>query len=122
MKKITHKACSVCGKQLSCGSNSVTERCWCASFPAIMPLEYDKDCQCPECLAQTMSKRIEAMIQTHTLEQSLELAARFRDNQKLIENIDYTKEDGNMVFSAWYHLKRGECCGNGCRNCPYGDR
>ncbi|MGA9667617.1 MAG: DUF5522 domain-containing protein [Terracidiphilus sp.] len=25
-----------------------------------------------------------------------------------------------MVFTAAYHLKRGSCCGSGCRHCPYG--
>lgn len=25
-----------------------------------------------------------------------------------------------MVFTAAYHLKRGFCCGSGCRHCPYG--
>ena len=25
-----------------------------------------------------------------------------------------------MVFTAAYHLKRGYCCGSGCRHCPYG--
>jgi hypothetical protein len=40
--------------------------------------------------------------------------------QSLIEGIDYTIEGGvALVFTAWYHLKRGECCGNGCRHCPY---
>jgi hypothetical protein len=24
-----------------------------------------------------------------------------------------------MVFTAAYHLKRGYCCGSGCRHCPY---
>jgi hypothetical protein len=23
------------------------------------------------------------------------------------------------VFTAQHHLKRGYCCGNGCRHCPY---
>lgn len=27
-----------------------------------------------------------------------------------------------MVFTAKYHLKRGYCCQNGCRHCPYGFR
>ncbi len=26
---------------------------------------------------------------------------------------------GRVVFTASYHLKRGFCCGNGCRHCPY---
>ena len=28
-------------------------------------------------------------------------------------------EDGLLVFTAAYHLKRGYCCGSGCRHCPY---
>lgn len=41
--------------------------------------------------------------------------------QSLIEDIDYYIDAGNLlVFTAWYHLKRGSCCGSGCRHCPYG--
>jgi len=35
------------------------------------------------------------------------------------EGIDFYYEAGLMVFTEQYHLKRGYCCGNGCRNCPY---
>lgn len=28
-------------------------------------------------------------------------------------------EHGRMVFTAEYHLRRGYCCGSGCRHCPY---
>ena len=38
---------------------------------------------------------------------------------KLIEGIDYEIENGNWVFTKWYHLKRGYCCNSGCVNCPY---
>ncbi len=31
----------------------------------------------------------------------------------------YFLPDGRMVFTESYHLKRGYCCGNGCRHCPY---
>ena len=31
----------------------------------------------------------------------------------------YFNEQGLMVFTAQYHLKRGYCCGNGCKHCPY---
>ena len=40
--------------------------------------------------------------------------------QSLIEDIDYYIDKGGLlVFTAWYHLKRGSCCGSGCRHCPY---
>lgn len=38
----------------------------------------------------------------------------------LQEGIDfYFNEEGLMVLTAAYHLKRGRCCGNGCLHCPY---
>jgi hypothetical protein len=37
-----------------------------------------------------------------------------------LEPEDYYVEGPNMVFTAAYHLKRGYCCGSGCRHCPYG--
>ncbi|MFZ0305705.1 MAG: DUF5522 domain-containing protein [Terracidiphilus sp.] len=36
-----------------------------------------------------------------------------------LEPEDYYTENGLMVFTAAYHLKRGYCCGSGCRHCPY---
>lgn len=32
---------------------------------------------------------------------------------------DYYEERGCVVFTSYYHLKRGSCCGSGCRHCPY---
>ncbi|MGO4998099.1 DUF5522 domain-containing protein [Oceanisphaera sp. W20_SRM_FM3] len=37
----------------------------------------------------------------------------------LCEHEDYYIENGYSVFTAVFHLKRGYCCGNGCRHCPY---
>jgi len=37
----------------------------------------------------------------------------------LIEGEDYYFENGLMVLTARFLLKRGYCCGNGCRHCPY---
>ena len=31
----------------------------------------------------------------------------------------YLNEQRQMVFTSAYHLRRGECCGNICRHCPY---
>ncbi len=39
---------------------------------------------------------------------------------KLVEGIDYYIENGFIVFTAAYLLKRGYCCESGCRHCPYG--
>jgi len=31
----------------------------------------------------------------------------------------YYNKDGLMVLTKAYLLKRGYCCGNGCKHCPY---
>jgi hypothetical protein len=42
------------------------------------------------------------------------------DGPPALEPEDYYFEGPNMVFTAAYLLKRGSCCGSGCRHCPYG--
>lgn len=42
------------------------------------------------------------------------------EGQKLEEGKDYYfDENGLMVFTADYLLRRGYCCEKGCKNCPY---
>jgi hypothetical protein len=40
---------------------------------------------------------------------------------KLVENIDYVidKKSGLMILTSYFLSKRGYCCGNNCKNCPY---
>ncbi|WP_449439857.1 DUF5522 domain-containing protein [Pedobacter steynii] len=36
------------------------------------------------------------------------------------EGVDYYfNENGFMVFTEAYHLKRGYCCKNKCKHCPW---
>lgn len=38
----------------------------------------------------------------------------------MIEGTDYyINLDGNFVFTESYHLKRGHCCKNQCKHCPW---
>jgi hypothetical protein len=39
-------------------------------------------------------------------------------SQKLSPS-DYYIESGKYVFTEAFHIKRGHCCGNKCRHCPY---
>jgi len=39
--------------------------------------------------------------------------------EKLVEGIDFYLEDGLMVLTEHFLKKRGYCCGNHCRHCPY---
>jgi hypothetical protein len=41
-------------------------------------------------------------------------------NEKMVEGRDYYFENGLMVLTEHFLLKRGYCCESGCRHCPYG--
>ena len=32
---------------------------------------------------------------------------------------DFYWKNGTMVMTEQYHKKRGSCCGNGCKHCPF---
>jgi hypothetical protein len=34
----------------------------------------------------------------------------------------YMTEEGYIVFTEKYHLKRGYCCQSGCRHCPWKEK
>ncbi len=34
----------------------------------------------------------------------------------------YYNEDGFMVFTESYHLRRGYCCNSNCKHCPYNQK
>jgi len=31
----------------------------------------------------------------------------------------YYMDGERVVFTEEFHIRRGQCCGNGCRHCPY---
>jgi hypothetical protein len=41
------------------------------------------------------------------------------DPYALVEGVDYYWDAGRVVFTAHFLQKRGRCCDNNCRHCPY---
>ena len=90
------KRCWKCGSAFTCAANA--PGCWCEEYPPLKPME-GKDCLCPDCLAAAAKPPATA--------------------RPLTEGEDYYLEGAAVVFTAAYHLRRGYCCGSGCRHCPY---
>ena len=42
-----------------------------------------------------------------------------KTTEPLREGEDFYMENGLFVLTESYHRKRGHCCGNRCRHCPY---
>lgn len=115
----TPRACPQCDAPFACGPGS-NGRCWCDNLPAIIPLVEGAECLCPACLKKTVVAAIALWVKNLPDNQRLNgPATRYATEGELIEDIDYTLENGFYVFSEWYHLKRGSCCHCGCRHCPY---
>ena len=38
---------------------------------------------------------------------------------EFIKDVHYYMDGVRVVFTALYHIERGECCGNKCLHCPF---
>lgn len=76
-----------------------------------MSLSDGGDCYCPLCLNEIIKEKLGENFTSDNK----------RKTEPLVEGEDYYyNEQKNWVFTAKYHLKRGYCCKNGCKHCPYG--
>ena len=115
------KRCTQCAADFSCRAN---RPCWCTSLPVLDDYFPREPCGlCPECLKSRTLEQISQAVAKFEAGETDNPAAPYlgqTQTQSLIEGIDYTIEGGvALVFTAWYHLKRGECCDSGCRHCLY---
>ncbi|MEC7119863.1 MAG: DUF5522 domain-containing protein [Pseudomonadota bacterium] len=118
----TPKTCTRCEATFSC-SGCQGGACWCMQYPPIFSCtDPNADCVCPACMTAQTQAHIAATIDTCSVHQYAPAQALACQHLPLIEGLDYQIESGRWVLSRWYLLKRGECCGNACRNCPYGHR
>jgi len=105
------RRCPLCGQANECqlcSEEPFSGPCWCANAPisgellARVPAHLrDRACVCQKCVE-----------------------AFWRESRKNRPEIPragdfYFDEAGLMVLKAQYHLRRGYCCGSGCRHCPY---
>ena len=39
--------------------------------------------------------------------------------KEFIEKVHYYIDGERIIFTERFHIERGQCCGSGCRHCPY---
>lgn len=115
--------CPVCGEANHCRiANGCLYKgpCWCeqADLPAyllrfLVEIELEPACLCNRCLTLLADH-------ARSLDEPTQILAYVREKIAISRPADfYVDEKGRTVFTPEYHLKRGHCCGNGCRHCPY---
>jgi hypothetical protein len=103
--------CPLCGHSNHCQLCTLTAwkgPCWCAqvSIPEALRARIsaesrDQGCICPSCVMSFHREQAE------------------RQPPPPPRAGDFYFENGLVVFTAAYHLRRGYCCGSRCRHCPY---
>jgi len=102
--------------------------CWCSNYPSLQKLselsglnfEIKESCLCEKCLKAELKDKIDFFVGEFMEGKVKNIAPHISNGSgKLIEGLDYYLEKGFWVFTQWNHLKRGYCCGSGCRHCPY---
>jgi hypothetical protein len=104
------KICSTCPKDIDLCSKSLS------LIKTFAPLFNNEEVYsfCADCLFVEIQKRCQLQGQMAKAENKALLC-----QGEVLEGIDYYKENQFYIFTAWSHLKRGSCCGNNCRHCPY---
>jgi hypothetical protein len=103
--------CPVCGGDNQCRlakGHLYKGPCWCEEITVpgrvlgnLVSDGLQPVCLCRSCL-ETLARLCRETSDTGTVEKDF-----------------YLDENGNVIFTAAYHLSRGTCCGNGCRHCPF---
>ncbi|MDB5280649.1 MAG: hypothetical protein JWR61_5604 [Ferruginibacter sp.] len=119
---ITNKTCSRCNTVFQCGATEANGHCWCNNYPPLFKPDPLINCMCKDCLHNATLEKVNNYVAEMTTEKALNnnIAKDLPKTNYFIEGIDFYLEKTFSVFTAWYHLKRGYCCNNGCRHCPYG--
>lgn len=87
-------------------------------YPKLLSAE-ESSCLCSSCFKDQLKQKIDEIVQLPKVERQ-PILDRMEAMSTLKEGIHFDyNEEGLMVLSAWYLLRRGYCCGNGCQNCPY---
>ena len=116
----TKKRCAVCDCSFNCYNVSRAHSCWCSQLPMIKPLKVDGGCLCQDCLRSEIRESIDQFVEDFKNGRCENIAPDYSNQDvSMLEGFDFYTENGKYVFTSWYHLKRGSCCGNGCRHCPY---
>ena len=103
--------CPLCGGPNDCQlctPNACKGPCWCArvEIPEALLARVPVDLRNSTCICRDCVMRFH---RSH---------ANGGTGQKLLPGDCYF-DAGQVVFTANYHLRRGYCCGNNCRHCPY---
>jgi Family of unknown function (DUF5522) len=110
--------CNNCNTQFNCDVNG---NCWCMQYPQILTAEENAKCLCEACLKEKIIAKSLVIIADikNGNDNVLEKVQQLPKTSILLEGLDYYTENSFFVFTAWYHLRKGYCCKNGCRHCPY---
>ncbi|MCS6983594.1 MAG: cysteine-rich CWC family protein [Leptospiraceae bacterium] len=105
--------CPRCGRNFVCKRGDIAN-CQCSSVH-LMPqtLKFLQKtyygCLCVFCLLELNE------LVRQSLEEDFPL-----NPQHLREGVHFYIEGGKLVFTEYYHILRGYCCGSLCRHCAYG--
>ena len=117
---VSKPSCPQCGQPVACGVAAGQTQCWCMALPNIQSIADQTACWCQRCLSEQIQRTLAQRFDDGKIYQNAPAEAVYWQGYDLIEGTDYTIEHGLYVFSRWFHLKRGQCCGHACRHCPYG--
>jgi hypothetical protein len=105
----------------TCGTKGKANEipCWCFELPNGLVPTPEKKFNCSRATVQDLRNAIDQYC-VDLDEEKRRKIKELGPAKRPIPLLDYdTNLSGNVVFTRWYHLRRGFCCGNGCLNCGW---
>jgi hypothetical protein len=115
------ETCPLCGGSNQCRvakGELYKGPCWCheITVPNHILSRLAADRLEPACLCRPCLQTVACIAQEHETADAVLAEVR---RVLSTESDFYLDENGDTVFTARFHLKRGACCSNACRHCPY---
>ena len=105
--------CSKCKQSLVCRPDDI-QNCHCSQIQLSKEtLQFLNDTYYDSCLCNECLQNLDHLVQKAS-------KAELPESDQLVKGIHYTIENGLWVFTEYYHIQKGYCCNNKCKNCPYG--
>jgi hypothetical protein len=112
MQDKTLNKCPRCNSDFTCKSESIID-CPCYKIELNSKTQYYLNNTAYGCLCTT------CLIELDELNQKAVTIPLPETRGEFIENLHYYLDGNFWVFTEFYHIQRGYCCGNNCKHCAY---
>ena len=115
MSYTSNMNCPRCTNEMTCRPDDIAQ-CPCTDIAISDKLKTFLSKTSYDCLCNSCLKELESLLNKINEDE------QHVSNKELVKGVHFYIDQGQYVFTEYYHIQRGSCCENQCRHCAYGLR